>query len=529
LTDRRRRFNNEFNEACSMNTLAAAEPSAGLLDRAVAFSDRQPGTALAWLLGLHLIVWTALPILVCANLQLDLAEDIALGKEWQLGYWKHPPLPWWLADLLHRLTGQVDSVYVLGPLASVLCLYFVWRFARTVVDPTIALIAVLVLEGVHFYNFSAVKFAHDQVQLPFWALTGWFVYRAVTGKRALDWIASGAFLALAFWSKYAAFALAATIGLILLLDPIARLSWRTRGPYLMAIAFVVVLAPNLYWVATHDFLPLLYVDERAKEVAHWYQYVSYPLQWTVSQLFFLLPALGLIALLFGRKRPRLTAAGSPFARRYVTALALGPFLVTTLVAAALGRLPVAMWGYPLWSFAPLSFLMWFTPELDSRRLRAFALAFAVVFVAFPLAYAADEQLEPLLHDRQKATHFPGRQMAAMVTGRWHAVAGTPLHYVAGAPFAGGSGEFAAKNLSVYSPDHPHVLVHGDPELSPWIDMADFDRRGGVLIWQGPPELPAALKVRFPRADLQAPLVLPQITLVPNAPAVVHYAILPPRH
>ena len=34
----------------------------------------------------------------------------------------------------------------------------------------------------------AVKFAHDQMQLPFWALTGWFVYRAITGKRALDWI-----------------------------------------------------------------------------------------------------------------------------------------------------------------------------------------------------------------------------------------------------------------------------------------------------------------------------------------------------
>ena len=29
------------------------------------------------------------------NLQLDLVEDLALGREWQLGYWKHPPLPWW--------------------------------------------------------------------------------------------------------------------------------------------------------------------------------------------------------------------------------------------------------------------------------------------------------------------------------------------------------------------------------------------------------------------------------------------------
>ena len=37
-------------------------------------------------------------------------------------------------------------------------------------------------------------------------------------------------------------------------------------------------------------------------------------------------------------------------------LALGPFAITTLLALVLGRLPVAMWGYPLWSFAPLAAL-----------------------------------------------------------------------------------------------------------------------------------------------------------------------------
>ena len=113
------------------------------------------------------MVWTLIPILVCPNLQLDLVEDLALGKEWQLGYWKHPPLPWWVADLAYRLTGQVDAVYVLGPLAAVLCFYAVWLLGREIVGPFRALIAVLVLEGVHFYNFSVVKFAHDQMQLAF--------------------------------------------------------------------------------------------------------------------------------------------------------------------------------------------------------------------------------------------------------------------------------------------------------------------------------------------------------------------------
>jgi Dolichyl-phosphate-mannose-protein mannosyltransferase len=513
----------------TMDTRAGSAPSAGLLDRAVALARRQPGTVLAWVLGLHLVVWTALPILVCPNLQLDLVEDLALGKEWQLGYWKHPPLPWWLADLVYRLTGQIDSVYLLGPLVAVLCLYFVWRFGCEVAEPFIALLAVLALEGLHFFNFSVVKFAHDQMQLPFWALTGWFGYRAIEGKRTRDWAAAGAFLALAFWSKYAAFALAATGGMVLLLDPTARRAWRTRGPYVMIAVFFIVLAPNLYWVVTHGFQPLLYVDERAKEVSHWYQVISYPLRWSASQFFFLVPTIILVGLTYGIFRPpRWQPMGTPFARRYVTALALGPFLFTTLVAMLTGRLPVAMWGYPLWCFAPLAFLMWFRPDLDKRALRQFAAGFVIVFLVLPVAYAADELLEPLLKDRQKATHFPGRQMAAVLTKRWHDATETRLRYVGGAPLSGGAGEFAANNLAVYSPDHPHVIVHGDPVLSPWIDMADVARHGALLIWQGPASMPPALRARFPRAAATAALTLPQITLAPNSPAVVHYAILPPQ-
>jgi 4-amino-4-deoxy-L-arabinose transferase-like glycosyltransferase len=184
-------------------------------------------------LAAHLVVWTVLPILTCPNLQLDLAEDLALGKEWQLGYWKHPPLPWWLADLSYRVTGSVNALYVLGPLAAVACFYAVYKLAREVTDPLSALIAVLMLEGMHYYNFSVVKFAHDQVQLPFWAFTGLFFYRALRHGRIIDWALAGAFLAGAFWSKYAAFALAATLGLFLLFDPVARRAWRTSGPYVM--------------------------------------------------------------------------------------------------------------------------------------------------------------------------------------------------------------------------------------------------------------------------------------------------------
>jgi hypothetical protein len=498
---------------------------ASWLAAVVDLARREPAKVLLWVFGFHLVVWTVLPILLSPNLQLDLVEDLALGKEWQLGYWKHPPLPWWIADFAFRLSGSIYSVYVLGPLAAVACMYAVWILGREIAGPFKALLAVLALEGIHFYNFSAVKFAHDQMQLPFWALTGLFFYRALARQRALDWLSAGAFLALAFWSKYAAFALAATLGLFLLLDPMARRAWRTPGPYLMALAFFVVIGPNLWWLVNSGFMPLRYVDARAISAAHWYEYVEFPLRWVASQAFFLLPAMLLLALLIGRRgfQPaRASSADASFARRYVTAIALGPFAVTTIVAALLGRLPVALWGYPLWSFAPLAVLMWAGPIGDPRRLRAFAALAIAVLLAIPAAYTMIELFEPFARDRPKATQFPGRQLAEIVTREWRQATGAPLVYV-------GGGEFSANNVAVYSRDRPHVVVRGDPKLSPWVDVDDLRRRGLVLVWVGDNE--ARLQQwrgTFPNMQLRPPLTLQRQTKAEVRPVNIHYAIVPPR-
>jgi hypothetical protein len=499
-----------------------------------ATARQHPGRLLALVLLVHFILWTALPLFVSGNLQLDLAEGLALGKEWQLGYWKHPPLPWWVADLVLRTSGSIDAVYILGPLAAVICLYGVWLLGRDVVGPFAALLAVLPLEGIHFYNFSAVKFAHDQMQLPFWAFTALSFHRAITKGEMTYWLLAGALLAGAFWSKYAAFALAATLGAFLLIDPAARRCWATPGPYLMALAFVVLIAPNAMWVVDHDFLPFRYVDERAQPAVHWYDYVVYPLRWIVSQVQFTFPALVLMALLYGRAdaAPRPGAGErAMFDRRYVTALALGPFAVTTIAAAVLGRLPVAMWGYPLWSFGPLAIVMWLKPISDERRLHRFAYAFMTTFIAFPLVYAAIELLEPLVNDRHKAAYFPGRALAETITRQWRERTGTALVYVGGAEVGTGPGEIAVNNVAVYSPDHPHVIVHGDPHLSPWIDVADLDRRGAVFVWEQEsidPFVPAHLQETFPRLQMQPPIALARQNRYARAPEIIGYAVVPPR-
>ena len=75
-----------------------ATRSLALLSRIAA----SPGRAMAAILGLHAAVWTALPTLLYPNLPLDLIEALVYGREWQLGYDKLPPLPWWLVEIVNR-------------------------------------------------------------------------------------------------------------------------------------------------------------------------------------------------------------------------------------------------------------------------------------------------------------------------------------------------------------------------------------------------------------------------------------------
>ena len=71
---------------------AALAPKPAAIGRLIAFIEAEPRKAFIAFLIVHAALWTLLPALVCRNLPLDVIEGIAFGRDWQLGYWKHPPL-----------------------------------------------------------------------------------------------------------------------------------------------------------------------------------------------------------------------------------------------------------------------------------------------------------------------------------------------------------------------------------------------------------------------------------------------------
>src|SRR6185295_10000669 len=117
--------------------------------------EQRPGVVLATFLALHAVVWTALPAALYPNLPLDLIEALTYGREWQLGYDKLPPLPWWLVEVVHRVLGYDLFYYALAQAAVIAAFWLVWAMGRRLVGATGALVSLLILDGLHYVHFTA--------------------------------------------------------------------------------------------------------------------------------------------------------------------------------------------------------------------------------------------------------------------------------------------------------------------------------------------------------------------------------------
>ena len=443
-----------------------------------ALADRiaaRPRAAFGWFLAIHVALWTLLPAVFYVNLPLDLIEAMVYGREWQLGHDKLPPLPWWTAEIVNRVAGVDAALYLLAQATVAAAFALVWATALPIAGPLGALVAVAIVDGLHYFNFTAPKFNHDVVQLPFWARAGFARHRALPRARRRDWLLLGIAFGGALWAKYFVVVLAIPLALFVLIDPQARRALATPGPYLAAAVALLIAAPHLVWLVQNDFLPLGYADARLGAYRGLRDHILSPAIFAGSQIVWLVPAL-LIALPLiyppHHLRPRERA---DFEWRIVTLLAFGPGLCVILLSLVTGRGLIAMWGYPLWLFAGLWIVMASQARLRQALPRIVA-GWAIVALCYAGAFPVHYGLRPLLTPKKIAPLYPGRALADELGHRYRAATGRPLDYLVADMWDGG-------NVVHYARENVRLLIDGQPARAPWIDMADFRRKGAVVIWE----------------------------------------------
>jgi Dolichyl-phosphate-mannose-protein mannosyltransferase len=508
------------------NATLAARPSP--LQRLIDVIEAAPDKVLVAFVLFHTVLWTVIPTLVSRNLPLDLIEGIGHGRDWHLGYWKHPPLTWWLDDLVRQLAGNhVAAFFLLGQLTVALCFWAMWRFGCEFLRPIESLIAVALLDGVRLFNALAMEFNHNVLQLPIWALAGWVLYRAFVAKRIVDWIWVGVCFAVAFYAKYAVMLLIIPVVLFAIVDPVARRCWRTPGPYLAMLLCAVLLLPHAIWLVANDFSPIGFVTTKSEVATGLGDFARYLWQLVIAVIGQTAVVLLMFAILQGPRRWQLapvSTSSERFARDYMMAIGLGPLALTVAGCLFAAREIHSGWTWQFWPFLGLLLMTVWRPVIDRAALTRIVAAWGAVTV-ISTAVVVITQSFHVSGGVRWANQFPGDRFTAAVLAAWDREArGAPLTYVVGDFWPAG-------NVILNMPDPPHLLQDGDLHYNPDIDVADVRRRGAMLLWTDPTpadQTPDWLQRNFPEARVNPPLVIHADTPRGEWSWRIGWAVLPPR-
>ncbi|HCU04824.1 MAG: hypothetical protein A2X77_03180 [Gammaproteobacteria bacterium GWE2_42_36] len=472
----------------------------------------------------HLFCWTILPTFLRYTLPLDAMEGTTWGRQLFWGYDKNPFLNAWLTELAVFLGGKSGwLIYAFGQLCVIACFWAVYQLGKKMLSPLYALIAVLLLETMSNYNIDAIDFNDNTLLLAFWALIIYFFYKALQSQKIKNWVAVGVFSGLAMMAKYFIVMLFIPMALFLIINPIARQSFKQRGLYLASLIFIFIILPHALWLSTHHFITLTYAFARTQHPANWVMHIKYPLHFTLSYLGASIPPLMLFfALKIGchTKTSNLVERKilPPFQWQFLIYLGVAPFLCVILLSFLTGMALHVGWGQPLLSLGGLVLLARVQPAVTQKQWKRFLAIFYSVFFALLIGYAIS-----LMNAGDSASaNYPGPIIANQLTQQWHDRYHTTLTYVVGPRFDAGA-------VSFYSTDRPAVYMDADPLSSFWIDEKTLSKKGALFLWLGSlHDEPADWARRFPHLIDPQTLFIPWMRDKKTKPLQLSIAFLSPQ-
>ncbi len=436
--------------------------------------------------ALHFILWILLPLILRNNPHLDTLEAIIWGQEWQFGYSKHPPLSAWFAESVVILLGKHPYIcYLLSQICVALSFVAIWRLAKLFLLPPQSLMAVMLLEGVYYYNFTSVEYNTNVLMLALWAWSIFYCWRACNSNKSRHWIKLGILLALAIIDKYYAAILVVTIFVTIIYEDDFRKHLKTFKPYLAPLSFIAILTPHLIWLVKNNYSTFSYISSRASSDYHFYNHLLFPLSFLLTQLLSNLGALIIFFASFWQQLQRPKNIFNDKKSLFLIFMMVGPIILTILPSLLFGSKMKDMWGTSLWGLSGISLFYFFKPQINKRLIARFIKIFIAIAGLMILIYLASI----LLTKFDKRDSFNGKLAALEVNKEWLKYNDRPLKIVAG-------DIWLASNISFFSNQNISVFIDFDDKISPWISYSQVEESGGIILWdikEDGPKLPNRYK------------------------------------
>ena len=416
----------------------------------------------------HLTLWTLVPTFSNINLPLDTIEALAWGSNLDWGFDKHPPFSAFAVELFFFIFGSNDwAYYFLSQLFVVVAFIYVWKFSNEILDnKELALISLLVLEGIYFYNFTTPEFNVNISQLPFWAMAVYFFWKSLETNNKSFWVLFGICSALGFLSKYLFLYILFSLFLYLLFN-FKKYKKHINNYFFSVIISLIILSPHFLWLYENNFSTITYGFKRSSlGDAEIINHLVNPIIFIFNQLVILIPFFIMIFVL--SKRIKLFKFKNQKTIFLFTVTFL-PIILIVFTSIFTGAKIRTMWMTPFYLFFGVFFIQFFKKNIDLKKFKRFFFFFLFFFIFSPMVY-----LSISLIDETKRTDYPGREISRLVQNKWDDNFVNEIKIVVGDEWSAGNLSYHLKSRPVWIndlgkkiidlKDNQGVIYTGNPSI-----------------------------------------------------------------
>ena len=429
---------------------------------------------------IYTLVWTITPSLVRFVTPMDATEGAMWGQVLQWGYSRDP----WLNALLTKLALVIShdndwSIYLLSQLMCLLAVWSVWRLGRLIFkNDALALVGTIILVVIQYYNIGIIDFNDNTCLLGLWPLMMLYFYRSLTASRLKHWLLLGIISGVAMMAKYYTAVPLATMFLFMLYERENYKFFKDYKLYLAILLLIAISLPHVWWLIKYDFVPFQFVlsvlDRHTESASFYTKHVGYAIHFFLAQIAAFMGAVAVFLFgYFGKVSPSIQLNDEinigQFNVRFLFYVGVAPTLLTVLISMASGWHIYTMWGIPLQSLWGLILIAITKPILSYSKIYRIIAVCALVTLLLIIGYSFS-----MKQSKTSSGNYPAREIAEIVTEKWHHRYHTKLDYVGGY-------NRPVSYMARYSSDRPEGLIEFNPALNPGLDMARLKEKGAVFI------------------------------------------------